>query len=399
MEILHVLENVSARYGGPARVCKEISSALARSETRVTIFTTNRDYPKGKLDVPINTLVRQDGYNIWYFSVQFTPYMVSLDMMKALRLHTGEFDLLHIHGLYSFPSTIAAYYAKKFEIPYIMRPHGSLDPFLFYKPKNRLIKRIHEHLIERRNFNKAAAVHYTSQEEMALIPFKIKAPSLIMPLGIDLRKYENLPPVGTFKGKYNLKGKKLILHLGRINFKKGLDILVKGFARLSFDRNDVCLVLAGPDNEDYGKQVEKWIIDEGVKDKVVFTGMLHGIDKLAVLRDADIFALPSYSENFGIAVVEAMACELPVVISNKVNIWREIQKAGAGIVTSCDADEVANALKSLLDEASVRFRMGGAGKMLVNKTYNWEVVVNDMLKAYQDIVKHSRHKNYRQRIS
>ena len=399
MKILHVLENISPPFGGPAKACKEMCVALVRKGTKVTIFTTNRNYPKGILNVPVNTQVSQNGYNIWYFPVQFTPYKVSLDMMKALRLHLKEYEILHIHGLYRFPSTIAAYYAKKFEIPYIMRPHGCLDPFLFYKPKNRLIKRIHEHLIERRNLNKAAAVHYTSKEEMALVPFKIKVPSLIMPLGIDLRKYENLPPDGVFKAKYNLKDKKLILHLGRINFKKGLDILVRGFAQVSLDRNDLCLVLAGPDNENYGSQVEKWIIDEGVKDKVIFPGMLQGVDKLAVLRDADIFALPSYSENFGIAVVEAMACSLPVVISNRVNIWREIQDAGAGLVTSCDSDEVAKALKSLLDDVSIRFRMGEAGKMLVNKTYNWDVVVNDMLKAYQDIVEYSRHKNYRQKIS
>lgn len=393
MKILHVLENISPPFGGPAKACKEMCEALVRKGERVTIFTTNRNYPKGLLNVPVNTQVSQNGYNIWYFPVQFTPYKVSLDMMTALCFHLKEYEILHIHGLYRFPSTVAAYYAKKFEVPYIMRPHGCLDPFLFYKSKNRLIKRVHEHLIERRNLNKAAAVHYTSQEEMALVPLKIKAPSLIMPLGIDLRKYENLPPDGTFRKKFNMKGKKIILHLGRINFVKGLDILVRGFAQLSFDRNDVCLVLAGPDNEDYGKQVEKWIIDEGVKDKVIFTGMLQGVDKLAVLRDADIFALPSYSENFGIAVVEAMACSLPVVISNRVNIWREIQNAGAGLVTSCDAGELAEALQILLDNEDIRFQMGQSGKALVNKSFSWDTVANDMIRAYRDILNRSCHGN------
>ncbi len=393
MRILHVIENISPRFGGPAKVCKEMCEALARNETRVTIFTTNRKYPKGLLNVPVNTQLSQNGYNIWYFPVQFTPYEVSLDMMKALHHHLKEYEMLHIHSLYRFPSTIAAYYAKKFEVPYIIQPHGCLSPVLFYKPKNRIIKRIHEYLIEWRNLNKAAAVHYTCKEEMDLVPIKIKAPSLVLPLGIDLGLYESLPPDGTFRKKFNMKGKKIILHLGRINFVKGLDILVRGFAQVSFDRNDLCLVIAGPDNEDYGRQIEKWIIDEGVKDKVIFTGMLQGVDKLAVLRDADIFALPSYSENFGIAVVEAMACSLPVVISNRVNIWREIQNAGAGLVTSCDAGELAEALQILLDNEDIRFQMGQSGKALVNKSFSWDTVANDMIRAYRDILNRSCHGN------
>jgi glycosyltransferase involved in cell wall biosynthesis len=247
---------------------------------------------------------------------------------------------------------------------------------------------VHEYLIEQRSFNNAAAIHYTSEGEMKSVPIKIKAPSLIIPLGIDLKKYQNLPPYGMFKDRHNLQRKKIILHFGRINFTKGLDILVKAFAQIAFARNDICLVLAGPDNEGYARQIEKWLIEEGIKDKAIFTGMLQGIDKLAILKDADIFALPSYSESFGIAVVEAMACGLPVVISNRVNIWREIQNAGAGLVTSCDACELAEALQNLLNDENIRFRMGEAGKILVNTTYNWKTVVNDLLKAYEDILRH-----------
>jgi glycosyltransferase involved in cell wall biosynthesis len=131
MKILHVIQNISPSFGGPAKACKEMCEALAKNEVEVTIFTTNQNYPTGQLNVPVNTPLNQNGYTIWYFPVQFRPYMISLDMMKALRLHIREFDLLHIHSIYRFPSTIAAYYAKKFKIPYMMIPHGSLDPFLF----------------------------------------------------------------------------------------------------------------------------------------------------------------------------------------------------------------------------------------------------------------------------
>jgi glycosyltransferase involved in cell wall biosynthesis len=320
--------------------------------------------------------------------------MVSLDMMRALLHHINEYDILHIQSFYRFPSTIAAFLARSFKVPYIMQPHGCLDPFLFYKSKNRIVKRVHEYLAEKPNLNNATAVQYTSKEEKLLVPLKIRAKSLIIPLGLDLKEYENWRPFGTFRKKYNLEGKKIILHFGRINFKKGLDILVKAFARVASAREDICLVLAGPDNEGYSRQVDRWLVQEGVRDKAIFTGMLQGGDKLAVLKDADIFALPSYSENFGIAVVEAMACGLPVVISNKVNIWREIEEAKAGLVTTCNADEVAGALSILLDDENLRFRIIEAGKSLVSRKFNWDVVVNEVMKAYRDIIKQSGHKKF-----
>lgn len=387
MRILHVLANISPRYGGPATVCTETCRALARVGEEVTIYTTDKDFPEGRLDVPSNTPVTQDEYTTWYFPVQFSPYMVSMDMARALYRHAKEFDLIHIHGLYRFPQAIAAYYARRYKVPYIVSPHGSLDPFLFYRRRHRLTKRVYEYLVELQNLNKAAAIHFTNEEEMILTqPLGLTPPAIVVPIGLELAEYRNLPKGGSFTDRYDLVGKKIILHLGRINFKKGLDILVRAFARVASTREDVCLVLAGPDNEGYGKQVNKWLVQEGVEDKVLFTGMLQGVDKLAVFKDADIFALPSYSENFGIAAVEAMACGLPVIISDKVNIWREVQGAEAGLVTHCDVDEVAEAILLLLDNEDLRRNIGEAGKALVSKRYSWDSVVHALLEAYRSVV-------------
>jgi len=393
MKVLHVITNLSPGYGGPVKACKELCASLASTGENITIYTTNLNYPAGHLDVPLNIKIRQDGYNVWYFPIQFSPYIVSWGLARALKENIKKYDLIHIHGLYRFPQAVAAYYARTYNVPYLIRPHGSLDPFLFNHKRHRISKRLYEHLIENRNLNAASALHFTTSEEMQLVqPLKLKAPGIVIPNGLDSGKYTNLPPFGRFRRKYKIVDAKIILHYGRINFKKGLDILIKAFAEISRMREDVLLVIAGPDNEGYRSQVEKWITEEGISSKVVFTGMLQGDDALEALRDADIFALPSYTENFGIAVVEAMASGLPVVISDKVNIWSEVRDAGAGLVTSCNEKEVAEALIKLLDDAKKRETMGNAGKILVREKYGWDAIVKELCSTYKSILA-----NYRDR--
>lgn len=387
MKILHIVTTLSPRYGGPSKVCREMCRMLAERGEDVTIYTTDRDYPKGRLNVPTNKPITENGYTVWYFPVQFASYMFSLDMWKALQRNAEAFDVFHIHGLYRFPQTIAAYYARKNGIPYIIRTHGSLDPFLFNRPKNRYVKRLYEYLLEMRNLNKASIIHYTTEEEMLLTqPLDIDAQGIVIPNGIILDEYENLPPSGKFRESYNIGDQKIILFLGRINFKKGLDILIQAFSQVCLDRDDVLLVIAGPDNEGYKKQVESWISREKIESKTIFTGMLHGADKLAAFRDADLFALSSYTENFGMTVVEAMACETPVVISDKVNIWREVQGAAAGLVTPCDTTQFANALSELLNNDDRRHQLGKNGKVFVTNYYNWNTIVFDLIELYKDLV-------------
>ena len=140
--------------------------------------------------------------------------------------------------------------------------------------------------------------------------------------------------------------------LGRINFKKGLDILARAFAQIARNREDLHLVLAGPDSEGYGRKVRRWLADGGALKKATFTGSLEGEERLAVMQQAELFALPSYTENFGGVVTEAMASRVPVVISDQVNIWPDVLKAGAGLVVPCDAEATAQALRTVVGAAS-----------------------------------------------
>lgn len=387
MKILHVIANLAPRYGGPVKVCLELCEQLAKRGNQVSIFTTDLDFPEGLIDVSIHKKVQKNGVEIQYFPVQFRPWVYSHGLGKALRIRLKTFDIVHIHGLYRYPQAMAAHYARKYFVLYLVCPHGSLDPFLYNNPRNRFTKRVYEYLIELRNLNRAAAIHFTAEEERKLTGFlNLTAHSVVIPNGISMAQYESLPPRGCFRNRYGLNSEKVVLHLGRINFKKGLDLLVKGFSQVARRSENCVLVIAGPDNEGYINKVNQWIREERIEDHVVFTGMLDENGVLEALVDADVFALPSYTENFGIAVVEAMACGLPVVISDRVNIWREVKNAGAGEVVPCDTAKVADALRILLDDPKLRKTMGESGRELVKAEYDWNRVTDKMIDAYEKLV-------------
>ena len=386
MKILHVIANLAPRYGGPPKACFEMARAVANLGHAVSIYTTNQDGPV-ELDVPINQPVFKDGVEIRHFPIQHPRFWgCSIPLARALRKAIREYDIVHIHSLYLFHNMVAAHYCRKYNVAYLIRPHGTLDPYIY--KRHRLRKTVIELLFERRNIKRAVAMHFTTEEEKNLAePYIFQAPGIVVPHGLDLSEYESLPEQGTFRTRYpETIGKKIVLFFGRLNFKKGLDLLVRAFASVAQVRDDVHLVLAGPNNESFGGKVRVWLKEEGVFDRAIFTGMLLGKDKLAVLRDADMFVLPSYSENFGISVVEAMACGVPVVISDKVNIWREVAASGAGKVASCDADRFAEIISELLDNPEAAKEMGEKGKALVKERYQWSSVALALEDAYRSIV-------------
>jgi len=187
-----------------------------------------------------------------------------------------------------------------------------------------------------------------------------------------------------------LKGKRLIVYLGRINFKKGLDILARAFAKIARDRDDLHLVLAGPDSDNYGSKIRRWLAEGGVLEKTTFTGPLEGEERLAVMQEAEMFALPSYTENFGGVVTEAMACRVPVVISDQVNIWPDVANAHAGLVVPCDPQATANALLTLLDDRERGREMGGDGRRWVAEHLPWNVVAAQMARAYEETIEYHK---------
>ncbi len=363
-----------------------MARAVARRGHTVSIYTTNQDGPI-ELDVPTDRPVFDGGVEIRYFPIQQPRFWgFSRPLARALRLCIPRMDVVHIHSLYLYHGAVAAHYARKHGVPYLIRCHGTLDPFLYRR--HRLRKSVMEALFENRNLMGAAALHFTTEEEARLAaPYTRGAPGMIVPNGVEMDEYRDLPSREELQSRFpELAGKKIILFLGRINFKKGLDILARAFADVARAHDDARLMIAGPDNEGLGEKVRRWLADEGVTERVTFTGMLLGEEKLAALSGADLFVLPSYTENFGIAVVEAMACGLPVVISNRVNIWREVVDYGAGRVCPCRPEEFASTMIELLGDHESAARMGENGRKLVTERFTWSSVGEALENVYASLV-------------
>ena len=387
MRILHVIPSVAVGDGGPAKAVLEMSRDAIQRGAQVEIVTTNAD-GKGVQQASAGEPIDVQGVKITYYPIiGGNYYKVSPALAGALKTKILAADVVHIHSLYQFPSTIAAHYCRRFKVPYLLRPHGTLDPYLFRRHRPR--KWLYEVAFERRNLRSAAAVHFVSSEEMRLAcSLDLQFTPVVAPLGVDVDRSIERRPDAFASTWPETVGKKVILFFGRLNFKKGLDILARAFGRLARRRDDVVLVVAGPDTEGYGAKVRGWLEDEGVLDRTLFTGMLTGARKSAALSGATLFVLPSYSENFGIAVVEAMAAGQPVVISRHVNICREVADAEAGLVVNTDADEVANAMETLLDDPALAERMGLNGKRLVRDCFTWDSAGPRLMDLYRRVASH-----------
>jgi glycosyltransferase involved in cell wall biosynthesis len=183
-----------------------------------------------------------------------------------------------------------------------------------------------------------------------------------------------------------LKDKKVILFLSRISWIKGMDILARAYGKIARERGDVHLLIVGPDEGGYEKKVKEWLEDEAVLDRVTFTGMLTGKEKLEAYSGSDIFVLPSYSENFGMAAVEAMACGLPIVISDQLGICREIVMADAGFVIPCDTATLSKKITEFLDNKGLCQKMSEHGRLLVEEKFTWNKITDKMITAYKEIL-------------
>jgi len=400
MRILHVIASIAPRYGGPSTYCPALCRELARRGHEVSIYTTNVD-GRGRLRVPLDKPVTQQGIEIRYFpGWTFPPeYKPSLALWHGLREKIPTVDVVHIYSMYIFSATAAAYLCRRFEVPYVLHPHGTLDPYLL--GHHALRKRLYSELFERRKFQGAAAILFNSAEEMRLAaPWLDRVLPSASPAGAPVRE---VIPVGVeeecfaspdsaaqarFRARFpELTGKRVVVFFGRLSFKKGMDILAQAFIRAAREEKDIHLLLAGPDTEDYGKKIQDWLAEAGMQEKATFTGALTGEDRFSALHEAEVFVLPSYTENFGQAVAEAMACGVPVVISDRVNINPAVEAAEAGLVVPCDAQRTAAALLLLLQNPALSRQMGARGRQWVRENLAENAVGERMIQLYEKIVR------------
>lgn len=388
MRILVTAHSIAPSSGGLRVGVLGICKGLIKRGHQVTLVTTNAD-GKGVFDVPLGVPTLLEGVEVYFFSTQLLLFgnAISISLARALKLLVRHADIVLIHSLYQFISTVAAHYCRRYSVPYVLRPHGSLDPFLVYR-RRWILKWCYLRLFEERNFRFAATVQYSSKMEEAMTGRFLTSQinSLIIPEGIDLKDFATLPSRGTFRARYpEMANKTLILFLGRFHQKKGLELLINAFALVANRCPIAHLVLAGSGDQDYIKHITQSLNDIGLDIRSTITGQLNDDEKLAALADADLFALPSHGENFGLAVVEAMACGLPVLISDKVGIWQDVAKFEAGIVTQCDSSKIADAMEKLVNDPGLRIKLGLNGKKLVEAQFNIDRMAERMEIEYQSL--------------
>lgn len=387
MKVLHVIPSVSPLRGGPSFALRDMARGLVQAGIEVHIATTDDNGPDGHLDVPLGQPVVNEGVTCWYFRRQTRFYAVSWPLTRWLAQHINQFDLVHIHALFSYASLPTAWYAFHRNVPYIVRPLGVLNRWGITQ-RRPLMKQISLWLFERHILHHAAAVHFTTQQEqdeaeVLGIPMR----PVLLPLGIDLTPFTRLPPSGTFRRNHpHLADKTLLLFLSRLDKKKGLDLLLPAFAQVHQHYPDVALVLAGSGEPTYETWLREQVQALGITEAVVFTGFLAGEQKLAILADCDIFVLPSYSENFGVVVVEAMACGLPVIVSEQVGLVSEVRNAGAGLVVPCQPSHLADALATLLSNPTQRQQMAARAKELAQQRFSLEASSQAFVQVYRQLI-------------
>lgn len=388
MRIIQIIPSISLVYGGPSQMVLGLSAALASKNIDVTIITTNSNGDIGQLplDVPLNQPIQQNGYQIIYFRCSpCRRYKFSLSLLQWLNANARQFDLAHIHALFSPVTTLAATIARGHNLPYIIRPCGMLDPADLQKKK--LLKQIYGTLLERPNLAGAAAINFTSKEEAKIserfgldCTGKMPVPQdLVIPLGVT---------AGFFPQRLRKSQVPIILFMSRIEPKKGLDLLVPALESILEAGIEFQFILAGsnPQDADYETQIKVQIHNSILAKYTTITGFVGGDLKNELLTNADLFVLPSYYENFGIAVAEAMAAGVPVAISDRIHIAEDIREAEAGWVGPLEVDAIANLIKSALLDPEERKRRGLNGKEYAKKHYNWDAIAQQTIDAYQHIL-------------
>lgn len=370
-----------------------LSKALSQVGVEVTVLTTNSNGDAGQapLDVPLGQLLPQDGYQMIYFPYSpFRRYKFSLDLLGWLASHAKDYDVAHIHALFSPVSTAAATVARYRGLPYILRPFGTLDPADLRK--KRWLKKVYGFFLERPNLAAASGVHFTSQEECRIsYRFGSQTRDIVIPLGVEFP--DTLPEFGQTRHSLGISPDlPLILFMSRIEPKKGLNLLIPALEMLLAEGHKFHFVLAGSNPQDpaYEQQIHQHIRESKLAKSTTVAGFVRGDLKWGLLQDADIFALPSYYENFGIAVAEAMAMGTPVVISDRVHIWDAVEEAGGGWICTCQVEAVAEQLRLALKDSQERKQRGNKARQLVLDKYTWSAIAQQTVAAYKNLLRSSK---------
>ncbi len=378
MKILHVSASYlpAVRYGGTIHSVHGLCKALAARGHDVHVYTTSVD---GRGDSPVahETAVDIDGVKVWYFQSRILRRLYWAPAMRRwLRAHVDDYDVVHTHAIYLWPLWTAARSALAAGVPYVMSPRGMLEKKLI-EQQSAVAKSVLIGFIERYFLEQASAVHVTSpREAVELAKFGFRLPQVYeIPNGVDSQ-----PPAGQGQSPQlaNETGK-FALFIGRIHRKKGLDRLIAALPHAPLIR----LVVAGNDEDGYTGELQSQAERLGIADRVTFVGPVYGNGKSSLLSRAAFVVVPSYSENFGNVVLEALAHGTPVVLTPEVGASDLLKGRGVAVITDGAPAVLGSAMSALNVDDVAREAMGRRGRELIEREFQWSAIAKSVEAMYE----------------
>ncbi|MBD2004206.1 MULTISPECIES: glycosyltransferase [Cyanophyceae] len=388
MKVLHVIPSIAPVHGGASRAILEMTKALQEQGVKAEIVTTN-DNGSDLLDVPLQKCIEYEQVPVWFFP-RFSPpidsvrgFVFSSQLTTWLWRHIAEYNIIHVYGMFSYVSTLAMEIARIKNIPYIIRPQGQLGEWALQQRTFK--KQIYITLIQRANLNCSRAVHFTSeQEQEETSKLNLKSPSFVLRNGLFVPP--PIPEAG-YKLRQLLKvpeDEPVILFLSRLHPKKGLDYLIPALGKVANRR--FTFVVAGSGSPEYEDTIDTLLVSAGIRDRTYRAGFVSGEMKDLLLQGADLFALTSYSENFGIAVLEAMAAGKPVLATSGVALASVVKQYQLGYVAELDVEAIALFVQDFLNCPQQAKKMGDRARKLIAEQYTWERIATKMVEIYTDII-------------
>lgn len=380
MKILQIIGTLNPTFGGPVEALKQQTIALQNRGHIVEIVTLDQTNDPGVSD--FSAIVHALGPSIgkYCFNSRLIPWLIKFGK---------EYDTVVVRGIWQFQSLGTHFASKVAGFPYYIFTHGALDPwFKKIYPLKHLKKSLYWPWAEYRVLRDARGVFFTTEEEKLLARQSFSmysARELVVSYGI--RRPQNIKEEikKDYLNEFHIQPtQRTLLFLSRIHPKKGVDLLLEAFERISHIDANLHLVIAGPGEYEFVSELQRLADRLNIAKKITWTGMLSGSMKWGAFATTELFILPSHSENFGISVVEALACNIPVLITNKVNIWREINSFNAGIICDDTVDGVTEGLKNWLglsNEEKKQLQIN-AGVCFSNN-FDLDYTINNFVKALE----------------
>ena len=383
MRVLHLISSVSPICGGPTQAVLGACRSLRARGVEAVIATTNAHM---RDTVPLGDCVEWEGVPVYFFAHQSPPmYAFSYGLTRWLHQNVPHFDVVHAHSVFSYCTSAGSFYARKYGVPYIVAPEGTLDWYPL--KKSALRKRIYLALIECRLLRGAAALDFKSAfEQTEADTLGLSVQRVVIPIGVSQSEAVSTGLVTAFRKKYRLDGRFTLLSLSRLDPIKGLELVIEALAKLRV-QNHFRLLIAGSGTKAYEKTLRGLVDARGLQSVVDFVGLLQGHDKEAALASADVFVLSSYHENFGIAVAEALQAGLPVLVSDRVGLSSLVYQSGSGLVTECSPDQIASGLLRMAEDEALRRKMGENGRQVAKQQFDWNTIAKQIIAVYNDVTR------------